>query len=450
MKKKTTVDMTVGSPLRYMVKFTLPLLLGNLFQQLYNMVDSVVVGNYVGPDALAAVGACGSMNFLFVSLSTGLATGIGILVSQFFGAGDEKRVRKAIANAVYVLFGVAMCVSILGVLFCPQLLALLQTPESVIGNSVIYMRTACAGMIFVTTYNGMAALLRALGDSRTPLYFLIMSSVINVVLDLVFVLRFGLGVFGVAIATIIAQAFSAIACIIYAYKKISYFRLRREHMKPDRGMIVTSFRLGVPIALQNSMIAVSCMALQGVVNTFGETVMAAYTIIGRIEQIVQQPYSSLAMALTTYSGQNIGAGNTERVKKGFRQATLMALIFSLCLIPIAYLLGEQIIGIFVKDAEVIRIGTTALRINSLCYFALGMIYVPRGVLNGCGDSTFALINGIVEVVCRISFSQILTAIPVLGFWGIWLTTGATWVTTALICVARYMKGKWKVLPKQHS
>ncbi len=264
--------MTVGSPLRHMVKFTLPLLLGNLFQQLYNMVDSVVVGNYVGPDALAAVGACGSMNFLFISLSTGLATGIGILVSQFFGAGDEKRVRKAIANAVYVLFGVAMCVSILGVLFCPQLLALLQTPESVIGNSVIYMRTACAGMIFVTTYNGMAALLRALGDSKTPLYFLIMSSVINVVLDLVFVLHFGLGVFGVAIATMIAQAFSAVTCIIYAYKKISYFRLRREHMKPDRGMIVTSFRLGVPIALQNSMIAVSCMALQGVVNTFGETV----------------------------------------------------------------------------------------------------------------------------------------------------------------------------------
>ncbi len=448
MNKKTTVDMTVGSPLKHMVKFTLPLLLGNLFQQLYNMVDSVVVGNYVGPNALAAVGACGSMNFLFVSLSTGLATGIGILVSQFFGAGDEKRVRKAIANAVYVLFSAALCVSIFGVLFCPQLLALLQTPDTVIGDSVTYMRTACAGMIFVATYNGMAALLRALGDSRTPLYFLIMSSVINVALDLVFVLYYGLGVFGVAIATIIAQAFSAIACIIYAYRKISYFRLRKEHMKPDRGMILTSYRLGVPIALQNSMIAVSCMALQGVVNTFGETVMAAYTIIGRIEQIVQQPYSSLAMALTTYSGQNIGAGNTERVKKGFRQATLMALVFSLCLIPIAYLLGEQIIGIFVKDAEVIRIGTVALRINSLCYFALGMIYVPRGVLNGCGDSTFALINGIVEVVCRISFSQILTAIPVLGFWGIWLTTGATWVTTALICVARYMKGKWRVLTKQ--
>lgn len=440
--------MTVGSPLRHMVKFTLPLLLGNLFQQLYNMVDSVVVGNYVGPNALAAVGACGSMNFLFISLSTGLATGIGILVSQFFGAGDEKRVRKAIANAVYVLFSAALCVSIFGVLFCPQILALLHTPKSVIGDSIIYMRTACAGMIFVATYNGMAALLRALGDSRTPLYFLIMSSVVNVVLDLLFVLRFGLGVFGVAIATIIAQAFSAIACMMYAYRKISYFRLRKEHMKPDRGMILTSYRLGVPIALQNSMIAVSCMALQGVVNTFGETVMAAYTIIGRIEQIVQQPYSSLAMALTTYSGQNIGAGNTERVKKGFRQATLMALVFSLCLIPIAYLLGEQIIGLFVKDAEVIRIGTTALRINSLCYFALGMIYVPRGVLNGCGDSAFALINGIVEVVCRISFSQILTAIPVLGFWGIWLTTGATWVTTSLICVARYLKGKWKVLSQK--
>ncbi len=444
MSKKNITDMTVGNPAGHIVKFTLPLLLGNLFQQLYNMVDSIVVGNFVGADALAAVGACGSMNFLFFSLSSGLAIGIGIIVAQFFGAGDERNVRNTIANSIYVLGSAAITVSVLGILLCPAILKLLQTPESIIGNSIIYMRTTCAGILFIATYNGVAAILRALGDSKTPLYFLIVSSLINVVLDLLFVLVFQWSVFGVALATIIAQAVSAITCIIYAYKKIEYFRLTREQLQLQPQIVANSFKIGVPIALQNSMIAVSCMVLQGVVNTFGETIMASYTIIGRIEQIVQQPFSSLGAALTTYSGQNMGAGKTERVKKGFRQATLMVLVFSMCMIPIAYLFGEQIIGIFVKEAEVIKIGSQALRINSLCYFGLGMIYVPRAVLNGCGDTNFAMINGLTEVACRVLYSQILTRIPFLGFWGIWLTTGATWVTTAVVCVARYFQGKWRV------
>lgn len=444
MSNRNITDMTVGSPAGHIVKFTLPLLLGNLFQQLYNMVDSIVVGNFVGADALAAVGACGSMNFLFFSLSSGLAVGIGIIVAQFFGAGDEKNVRSTIANSIYVLAGAAIAVSIIGILLCPAILRLLQTPDSVIGDSIIYMRTTCVGTLFIAAYNGVAAMLRALGDSKTPLYFLILSSIINVVLDLVFVLCLDWRVFGVAFATIIAQAVSAVTCIIYAYKKIEYFRLTKEQLKMNPQIVWKAVNTGVPIALQNSMIAVSCMVLQGVVNTFGETIMASYTIIGRIEQIVQQPFSSLGAALTTYSGQNMGAGKTDRVKKGFRQATLMVLVFSICLIPIAYLLGEQIVGIFVKDAEVIKTGAKALRINSLCYFGLGMIYVPRAVLNGCGDTGFAMINGFAEVVCRVVYSQILTRIPVLGYWGIWITTGATWATTAVVCVVRYMQGKWQV------
>lgn len=443
MNRKNITDMTVGSPARHIIKFTLPLLLGNLFQQLYNMVDSIVVGNFVGEDALAAVGACGSTNFLFFSLSSGLAIGIGIIVAQFFGAGDEKNVRNTIANSIYVLWGAAITVSIIGIVFCPALLRLLQTPETVIGDSIIYMRTSCAGILFIATYNGVAAMLRALGDSKTPLYFLIVSSIVNVVLDLVFVLVFEWGVFGVAFATIIAQATSALSCIIYAYHKVEYFRLTREQLKMNPRIIANSFKIGVPIAMQNSMIAVSCMVLQGVVNTFGETVMAAYTVIGRIEQVVQQPYMSLGSALTTYSGQNMGAGQIDRVKKGFRQGTVMVFIFSLCLLPIAYVFGEQIIGIFVNDPEVISIGAKAIRINSLCYFGLGMIYVPRSVLNGCGDTGFAMINGITEVLCRVVFSLILTSIPLLGYWGIWLTTGLTWALTGVVCVCRYLVGKWR-------
>lgn len=438
-----TVDMTTGSPAGHILKFALPLLIGNLFQQLYNMVDSLIVGNFVGANALAAVGSCGSMNFLFFSLSSGLAIGIGIIVAQFYGAKDEKSIRSTIANSIYVLGVAAIAVSILGILLAEPLLRLLQTPDSIIGDATLYMRTTCAGIIAIALYNGVASILRALGDSKTPLYFLILASIINVGLDLLFVLQFEWSVFGVAFATIIAQAVSAVTCIIYAYIRVPYFKLTREQLRPQGDIIRRSFVLGVPLALQNSMIAVSCMVLQGVVNTFGETVMAAYTIIGRIEQVVQQPYSSLGTAITTYTGQNVGAGKTERVKQGFRQAVIMVLVFSILLLPVAYIFGEQIIGAFVKEPEVIAIGVKALRINSLFYFGLGMIYVPRALLNGAGDTGFAMLNGATEVACRILYSQILTRIPALGYWGIWLTTGATWATTAIVCVIRYQKGKWQ-------
>ncbi len=443
MSTKNMTDMTNGSPAKHIIKFALPLLLGNLFQQLYNMVDSLVVGNYIGADALAAVGACDSVNYLFFSLCFGLATGMGVIVSQFYGAKDEDNIQRTIASSIYVLVISALVVSVLGILLAPSLLRLLQTPNRIIRDAIIYMRTTCAGIIAIALYNGVAAILRALGDSKTPLYFLIMASIINVVLDLLFVLVFHWGVFGVAFATIIAQAVSAITCIVYAYLKMPYFRLTRKQLRPEKDIIRRSFVLGVPIGLQNSLIAVSCMALQGVVNAFGETVMAAYTIISRVEQVVQQPYGSLNVALTTYTGQNMGAGQIERVKQGYRQSVVMALVFSLLLIPVAFLFGEQIIGVFVKEADVIAIGSKGLCIDCLFYFALGMIYVPRALLNGVGDAGFAMLNGITEVACRIVFARILTKIPFLGYWGIWFTTGATWTIAAIVCVIRYKKGKWQ-------
>lgn len=443
MAAKNMTDMTSGSPVKHIIRFALPLLLGNLFQQLYNMVDSLVVGNYVGADALAAVGACDSVNFLFFSLCLGLSTGIGVIVSQYYGAKEEENIRKTIANAIYVLLGSAIVFSVLGMLTAPSLLRLLQTPERIIGDAVIYMRTTCAGIIAIALYNGVAAILRALGDSKTPLYFLVLACIINVILDLIFVLVFHWAVFGVAFATIIAQVVSAIVCIFYAYKKVPYFRLKKEEMRPRKDIIRRSFVLGVPIGLQNALIAISCMALQSVVNSFGETVMAAFTVINRVEQVVQQPYGSLSIALTTYTGQNIGAGQVERVKQGYRQSVIMALVFSLALIPIAFLFGGQIIGWFVKDAEVIAIGSRGLCINCFFYFALGMIYVPRALLNGVGDAGFAMMNGATEVAGRILFSRVLTKIPGVGYWGIWWTTGATWTLAAVVCVIRYKRGKWQ-------
>lgn len=443
MINKNMRDMTVGSPTKHILMFAWPMLLGNLFQQLYNMVDSIVVGKFVGKDALAAVGTCSSTSFLFFSLSASLAMGIGIIVSQYYGAKDEERVKATIGNALYVLVSASLIVSILGFIFAPGLLTLLQTPENIMGDAVIYLRTTCTGIIAIALYNGVAAILRALGDSKTPLIFLLIASIINVVLDLVFVLVFHWGVFGVAFATIISQFSCALAALIYAYKKMPYFHLTKQQLKPDKGIIFKSYKLGVPVAFQNSMIAISCMVLQGVVNTFGETVMAVYTITGRIDQIVSQPYGCISMALTTYAGQNIGAKKIERVKQGYRQSMLIVFLFNLVMIPIIYFGGTHIVKIFIDDPTVIKMGADALKITSICYLGLGMIYVPRAVLNGCGDTGFSMITGATEVLCRVIYSQIFTRIPFLGYWGIWVTNGFTWFTSALVCIVRYMTGIWK-------
>ncbi len=436
-------DMTTGSPVKHILAFTWPLLIGNIFQQLYNVVDSIIVGRFVGKDALAAVGACGSLNFLFFSLSLGLATGVGILVSQYYGARNDDLVSKTIANSIYVLSVVSILISVVGTVFTPAFLSMLDTPQEIMSDAVIYLRTTCAGMIFIAVYNGVASILRALGDSKTPLYFLIISGVVNVVLDLLFVIVWRMGVFGVAFATVISQVVAAVASVIYAYKKISYFHLKRSQMSPDWGIIGKSFRLGMPVALQNSMIAISCIVLQRVVNGFGTTVIATFTITGRIEQIVQQPYGSLGIALTTYAGQNMGAGKKDRVVQGFKKGSLIMLAFTAVIVPVMFFLGRYIVGIFVDDVETIVMGAKALKITSICYFGLGMIYVPRAILNGYGDTIFSFINGLTEVACRIGFSQLLMRIPFFGYWSVWATNGFTWAVTAVVCVIRFARGKWK-------
>ena len=449
MANQQVTDMTVGSPLRHILQFALPLLLGNLFQQIYNMVDSLIVGKFVGHNALGAVGACGSLNFLFFSLSSGIAIGIGVIVSQYFGAQDNENVRVTIGNAIYVLLITSVIVTVLAFSLTPFLIKLLKTPIEIQKDAILYLRTTALGIIAIALYNGVASILRALGDSKTPLLFLILSTIINVILDIVFVLVLKWGVFGVAFATVISQCICVVTATCYAYHHVSYFKLTKKQLKPRKEIILRAYRIGIPVALQSSMIAISCMVLQGVVNTFGTTVVTAYSIIGRIEMIVQQPYGSLGMALTTFAGQNMGANQKERVKQGYKQGVMIALIFSLAMIPIAYLFGSHIIGFFLDKgeggevAQIIAIGTRALKITSLCYFALGMIYIPRAILNGCGDTGFSMINGITEVICRIGYSQIFIRIPQLSYWGIWITTIATWITTAIVCVIRYRSGIWQ-------
>lgn len=436
-------DMTVGNPTKHILLFALPVFLGNMLQQLYNIIDTVVVGNYVGSNALAATGTCGSINFLFFSLSSGLSVGIGIIVSQYFGAKDEDGVKNTISNSFYVLAAASIFTTILGLLIARPLLTLMNTPPEIINDAVLYLRTTCCGIIFIAFYNGVSNTLRALGDSKTPLYFLLLSSFLNIILDLTFVLYLGWGVFGVGFATVIAQAISATVSLIYAFTHVSYFKLTREAMKPNWNIIIHSFRLGVPMALQSGMIAISMMVLQVVVNGFGAIVMSAYTISAKVDLIISQFYGALSQSLVTYSGQNLGAKQIDRVKGGYSRGMIVVTIYNIVLIPIIYACSRQIVDLFVTEPAVVEVGMHAIHITSIMYFALGLIYVPRGILNGCGDARFSLINGITEVACRIVYANLLTRITGIGVWGIWWAAGLTWITVAIVCSTRFLRGKWK-------
>lgn len=443
---RTSVDMTVGNPTKHLMLFAVPLFIGNLFQQFYNLVDSSIAGRYISEDALAAIGSCSSLCFLFFALSAGLANGIGIIVSQYYGAGEDNKIKATVASSFYILVISGLVVSGLGIVLARPLLVLLQTPEGpILSDAVTYLRISCIGIVFIALYNGVASILRALGNSRVPLIMLIISSILNIVMDLLLVIVFDMGVFGVALATVIAQAISATISLIYAFTTIPYYKLGRDEIKPRKNIIIQSFRLGVPLALQSSMIAISMIVLQGVVNGFGKTVMAAYTISSKVDLLVSMFYSAMTMAITTYSGQNYGAHRLDRVRSGFVRGVIIVTAYNLIVVPLTIILRRPIVGIFVKaDAiEVINIGIKAQLITSCAYFALGLIYVPRGVLNGVGDARFSLINGVTEVACRILYSFVLTNIACIGQWGIWGAAALTWVTVAIVCMLRYFFGKWR-------
>ncbi len=438
-----TTDMTKGSELGHILRFALPMLAGNLLQQLYNIVDSIIVGRYLGYQALAAVGATGSITFLFYNLCIGLSTAVGILVAQRFGEKNYADVKRYIANSAYVtgIFGIAL--SVLSALATPLLLTMLNTPQSVFDAAVGYMRISCAGTIAVAAYNWIGSIMRALGDAKTPLLFLIVASILNVVLDLLFVVVFDMNVNGAAWATITAQAVSAVGCIVFAFLKNPMFRLTGESWIFHKKAAFLCVRMGIPIALQNALVSVSMIYLQKTANSFGDTVMAAYTATMRVEQLIQQPFSSLSAAVASFTGQNVGAGERERIRICYRQSMKLAACFAIIMLVVFLLFSRNIIGIFVTEPEVFDIGGTALKFSAFFYIFLGTIHVTRGFLNGAGDVNFALINGIAEVVGRIGFASILVHISSVGYMAVWGTTCLTWLLTAVMSIIRYKNGKWK-------
>lgn len=443
MEKKYVCDMTEGNTTGLLLRFALPMLVGNIFQQFYNMADSVIVGKFVGSDALGAVGSVGSLNFMFFSLCMGLGAGLGVLISQYFGAGQEDYVKKIIANAIYITVAAGILMSLCGVLFAEPILRLMNTPKKNFADALIYMRIVCGATVVVAGYNMISAILRALGDSKTPLLFLAAASGLNIALDLIFVLVFQMGTAGAAWATVIAQVAAMVGSIWFGMKKNPYLKLEKRHFCFEKGILKDSLRLGLPIAAQNAMIAFSCVALQSVVNRYGAVVMAAYTATSRVEQLVQQPFGSLGTAVSTFAGQNIGAGRYDRVSAGCKVSAGIVVIFSLIMVAVMFLFGNGIVRLFVNESEVVSIGAKGLQITSLMYIGLGLIYVTRGILNGAGDAAFAMANGVTEVIGRVGFAWLMMMLPAVGIWGVWYANGLTWALTGAVNVVRVLQGKWK-------
>ena len=442
-ENKFLKDMTKGTPWKLLLQFAVPLFIGNIFQQLYNMVDSIIVGNFVGPNALGAIGTTNSLNFLFFSLVAGLSVGIGIIVAQFFGSNNEEKVKDTIGNAIWIVLISSVIMACIGFFIAKPVLVLLRTDKVILGDATAYLKVTSIGICCTGLYNGVSSILRALGDSKTPLIFLI--SLVNVVLDLWFVLGLGWGVVGAGVATAFSQFLSAVTCIFYAYKSNTYFRLKKKNLKLNSYIVEKSLRLGIPVALQNSLIAFSLIVLQAIVNGYGATFTTAFTVISRIETLVQQPFMSLGAAVSTYTGQNLGAGKTDRVVKGFNSSNVMNVIFSAVVLVLFWTFTSPIVSIFGKDAEVLRIASDGLRITSCFYVFLGLIYTTRNVLNGAGDAMFSLFTGIVECIGRVGFAYPLTLIPFLGSYGVFVATGITWMLNGLFSLIRYKRGKWKTI-----
>lgn len=435
-------DMTKGSPFKLLLSFSIPLLIGSLFQQFYTMADSIIVGKFVGADALASIGACSSVIYLLFSLFLGLSAGIGIVISQYFGAGDGSTVRKGIACSVYILLAASILLTLIGLTLARPILTFLGTPEEIMQDAAVYFQITSGGIVAVAFYNGIASILRALGDSRTPLIFLALAALLNVGLDLLFVTVFHMGVAGAALATAIAQFSSACACLVFSLKTNPYFHIKKEEFRPDTGLIRRMMHIGLPLALQNAMIAFSCVMLQSVINSFGTMIMAVFTATNRIENLVNQIYIAANTALSNYTAQNLGAGNTDRVRAGTRCCIQITVGFSLLMVLVMYLCGHMFMGWFVTDRQVIETGAQALKLISLFFVFWGLLYVFRGILNGAGNAGFALVSGILEVVGRMGCAFLLTSIPFIGQWGIWLAEGLTWILVSAAGAICYFRGKW--------
>jgi putative MATE family efflux protein len=442
------VDLTEGNETRAIVGFAIPMLIGNVFQQLYTMVDSIVVGQGVGKEALGAIGASFPIIFLMVSMIMGVTMGATIMLSQFFGAKEHAKLRRTMDTAYIFLFVASIVVSIAGVLLAEPILLLIRTPVDVLPFAVSYLQIMFAGMVFLFGYNTVSAVLRGLGDSKRPLYFLMVASLLNIVLDLLFVMVFGWGIAGAAWATVISQGVSLVIGIVYMQRQ-EHLRTNLKTITFDRGLFRTMVKIGLPTGIQQSLVSLGFVALTRIVNPFGTNVIAGYTAATRLDSFAALPAMNISMAVSTFVGQNLGAGKPERVRRGFRAGLVIAVGISLALTVVLVVFRTQLIGLFSTDADVLRYGAEYLTIVSSFYVVFAAMFITGGVLRGAGDTLVQMVFTLIALwIVRIPVSALLSG--TMGTAGIWWGVPAGWVVGFTATFAYYLTGRWKrkVIVKQ--
>jgi putative MATE family efflux protein len=435
-------DLTTGHEGKLIFQFAAPMLLGNLFQQLFSVIDAVVVGNFIGKEALAAVGASFPIIFMMVSLIIGLVMGTTVVISQYFGARDFVKVKRAI-DTMYVYSTIAgLITTIAGILLAEPMLKLLGLPAEIMPPAVLYLRIYFGGIIIFFGFNGTSAALRGLGDSKTPLWFLIVATVANIVLVLLFVGVFKWGIAGAAYATLLANAIAFALAIYWLNKTHKLIRIAITGLHFDREIFRQSIRIGLPTGIQQTFVALGNLALMGIVNTFGTDVIAGYSVASRLDTLATIPAMSFSQALSTFVGQNIGANKIGRIKKGLRSTMKMSGSVTIATTLIIVFMGHIIMSLFTKDTEVIRIGDQYLTIVSIFYILFTLMFIYTGLMRGAGDTLIPMFFSLISLwLIRIPMAYLLS--KHLGVTGVWWAIPAGWLIGLALAFIYYKSGRWK-------
>jgi len=444
------VDMTQGRPWEKIVVFTIPMLIGNIAQQLYNTVDSIVVGKYVGDNALAAVGSASPIFNLLLVLFVGISMGAGIMVSQYYGSRDRENLSKTIGSTITLTAAASIFLMAAGSLLIRPVLHLLDTPESIIDWCTSYLMILLLGIAGLAYYNIFCGILRGLGDSLSALIYLLIATVINIVLDIGFVAGLHMGVAGVALATVIAQLISAALCLMKLRKMTDFFDMKAQYLKPDKENILTVVRLGLPSGLTQAIFSLAMVVVQSLTNSFGEMIIAANVIIMRVDGFAMMPNYSFGTAMTTYAGQNVGAKQFDRVKQGARQGTLIAAGTSAAITGLILLFGPYLMGIFTNTRELAQLSADMMKILAVGYIAMAVTQSLSGVMRGAGDTVTPMwISMLTTVAVRVPLAYglaYLTRTPELPqgrYQSLWISLLCSWVLGALITFLFYRLGRWK-------
>ena len=444
------VDMTVGKPWENILIFTVPMLIGNIAQQLYNTVDSVVVGNYVGDNALAAVGSAGPILNLLIVLFIGISMGASIMVSQYFGAKNRKDLSATIGNCIVLTALASIFVMVVATMLTRPLLLLLKTPDSILDWCTSYLHILFIGSAGLAYYNILSGVLRGLGDSISALVYLIVASILNIILDLVFVVYFGMGVDGVALATAIAQAISALLCVRRLMQMKDLFDMNRDYLKMTKYHSMSIIRLGVPSGVTQAILSMAMLIVQSLTNSFGEQFIAANVIVMRVDGFAMLPNFSFATAMTTYAGQNVGAGSYDRVVKGAKQGTFMAIGTSAVITGLILLFGKPLMGIFTNTESLVILSMNLMRILAVGYIAMAVTQSLSGVMRGAGDTMTPMwISLVTTILVRVPLAYGLVYLSRSAQYPqgrkecIFVSLLISWVIGALATALFYRRGKWR-------